>query len=843
MKEPATSPAITRGIFASPAASVVYGRGVADAPTTAENETMEDLREIYLALVWFAIGHDVGCSSRPEAPMWNRIRHFARSGPIEEPQEGNDQAVKSLADWMNSATCELPPEEWAAARRQVEEELRRADALGARFTTIFDHEYPRNLRSAPSPPPFLFYRGVLNAELDAWSVAVAGRHNDDPHDLRRSEHMGRQLSKLGVTVVSGVMGEINRVALRAAIGEGGRAIVPLMAALGPGYRGHGELCDDVVDSGGAIVSRHWPTHYPTSYTFRPHNQLAVQISKGIVVVGGSGTQPDPRHTDVGIGRIAVNITGIERCISEARHAAHTAKPVFVLRRMAETEQWAKEMIAAGEATLVNRGEEVQRNLRRQAATAPPSLKRRDRLEESAAQQGGASSDSASGWRVPTTAGRTMTLSIRRLARVSTLKGKFWFRTLLHSKKWTAGLHYRIRTKLARAWPTLALRRRSHPPSSSPENAYRPHLSGTAPEDGIRESVKIGSDIVLLTGRKGCWTLDNEEELRVLFALRGGRRTAGRDKEGEPGDFDPLDLIQLLLEPLNARLLEMEGIPGLHKHLRAIAEAREVCLVDIPPAAVPAVAYACAHWSSPKGKQWLLWALATRLEHNLDPRVGPGPGIDAAHNSCSLDQKGFGRDATWMANMPSTFWDRIRNHPDPTVRRAAVASNPSASPQELKELAEVISRKEEMNESAAIADLLASNPNTAEDTQLKLAADWDYHALLLRILQNRQTPARLLHHLANSRKSRDRAAVARHPEIPTALLDKLSTDCEQVRIAVARNPRTPPKALSRLARDPEVKVRKVVAGNSAAPPEAVEALLNDRSSKVRETVAQTHRDAN
>ena len=196
----------------------------------------------------------------------------------------------------------------------------------------------------------------------------------------------------------------------------------------------------------------------------------------------------------------------------------------------------------------------------------------------------------------------------------------------------------------------------------------------------------------------------------------------------------------------------------------------------------------------------------------------------------------------MAKMPSTFWDRIRNHPDSTVRRAAVASNPSVSPQELKELAEVISRKEEMNKSAAIADLLASNPNTAEDTQLKLASDWDYRDLFRRILQNRQTPATLLHHLANSRNSRDRAAVARHPEVPAALLDKLSTDCEQVRIAVARNPRTPPKALSRLARDPEVKVRKVVAGNSAAPPEAVEALLNDRTSGVRERAAQTQRDA-
>src|SRR5437868_227031 len=56
---------------------------------------------------------------------------------------------------------------------------------GLRLTTVFDDDYPLNLRSIHNLPPFLFYVGQLR-EDDAYSVAVVGTRAPSPSGLRRA---------------------------------------------------------------------------------------------------------------------------------------------------------------------------------------------------------------------------------------------------------------------------------------------------------------------------------------------------------------------------------------------------------------------------------------------------------------------------------------------------------------------------------------------------------------------------------------------------------------------------------------------------------------------------------
>src|SRR6266852_6069678 len=78
--------------------------------------------------------------------------------------------------------------EATAARRLLPAALRALDAhrdavaailtamraAGVRLTTVLDADYPLNLRTIFNLPPFLFYRGALDANRDARSVAVVG---------------------------------------------------------------------------------------------------------------------------------------------------------------------------------------------------------------------------------------------------------------------------------------------------------------------------------------------------------------------------------------------------------------------------------------------------------------------------------------------------------------------------------------------------------------------------------------------------------------------------------------------------------------------------------------------
>ncbi|MCY3806088.1 MAG: hypothetical protein OXG55_14240 [bacterium] len=49
-----------------------------------------------------------------------------------------------------------------------------ADWAGARLTTVLEDDYPTNLRFIHNLTPSLLYKGVLDAHLDARSIAVVG---------------------------------------------------------------------------------------------------------------------------------------------------------------------------------------------------------------------------------------------------------------------------------------------------------------------------------------------------------------------------------------------------------------------------------------------------------------------------------------------------------------------------------------------------------------------------------------------------------------------------------------------------------------------------------------------
>src|SRR5262249_6288557 len=64
----------------------------------------------------------------------------------------------------------------ARAQLDLDAELRRVEAAGARLITWDDPEYPGNLKNIAQPPPVLYVKGNLTP-ADEWAVALVGtRH-------------------------------------------------------------------------------------------------------------------------------------------------------------------------------------------------------------------------------------------------------------------------------------------------------------------------------------------------------------------------------------------------------------------------------------------------------------------------------------------------------------------------------------------------------------------------------------------------------------------------------------------------------------------------------------------
>ena len=762
-----------------------------------------DERRQFLALLKLVHHHDWGLVARTALTAGSMVR-LLEDGLWESPG-----AVRSPLGPLDE-----PPMGWSGARAAVEKELALAEEAGSRFVTVFDEQFPLNLRRASRTFPFLSHDGTLDADRDARSVYVAScRRAPSAENLRRARIIGRGLARRGVTVIGDVLSEIDRAVIQAALDAGGRAVAALLCSLGPdrhGYRSSTQLCEDIIASGGAVVCASWPSDKPNQFTFRPSSGLKMKMASGAVVV----ERPPPYDAR-----------------REARGAVDERRPVFFVGPVSPAEvyvdddPWDPAELAPVSYVVYN-GAQIARRLRSFYATTGD----------------GTAKYSPMSWRVERLRRHAAGLVTGVAPRTRLQQARSFLRKRCTPPDW-------LREWLAE--PSQRLTRPSRSATETPVEIlrlYETRRRSVADRERYKfkwrgETIELktqlrgagGGDILRIPViNEGYWVLANSEPPRRRRSPK--RRLLPMRQLPPVPDPDRAAWLKMLLVPLNLGMIEVGELHRLDRDLQAVADADKACFADVSPHNAAAVAMACAHWNDPKGPEWLLWALSARLEDNLDPDTGrgKGPGALARSYYYKLDRKGFGRDSTWTTAMPAEFWRRLNNHPDPSLRRAVIASDPQALGRDLARLVD------EPGLSTEIADMIASNPRTPPTAQLRLVTSRRYRSVAGRLGQHRRTSRRLMAELARSPEWMTRDVVAGHRRAPRRLLTRLAKDCKPIRQTTARNPRTPKRTLRALATDPEPHVRIAAARNEAIPADVLATLLQDRHKLVREYAANNPR---
>lgn len=175
----------------------------------------------------------------------------------------------------------------AAARREaaVPAAVRREmlGAAGIDFLLRSDSRYPERLRDLPDAPPFLFQRGADFGGRPA--VAVVGTRSCTGYGRRLAECYGRELSRAGWAVVSGLARGIDGAAHRGSL----LGPSPGAAVLGSGVdcwypRRHEQLGERLLEAGGTVWSEAPPGTPPLGWRFPPRNRIISGVSQAVVVV-------------------------------------------------------------------------------------------------------------------------------------------------------------------------------------------------------------------------------------------------------------------------------------------------------------------------------------------------------------------------------------------------------------------------------------------------------------------------------------------------------------------------------------------------------------------------------
>ena len=173
------------------------------------------------------------------------------------------------------------------ARAAAEQEWARAVEQGVQLVTFGCAEYPERLKEIYDPPPVLWVRGDAGL-LAKPSIAIVGTRHPSPYGTGMAEMLARDLAARGMLIVSGMARGIDSAAHKGALA----ARRPTLAIWGTGAdviypKENKKLAEDILATGGSIVSELPLGTFPAPQNFPRRNRILSGVSVGVLVVEAS----------------------------------------------------------------------------------------------------------------------------------------------------------------------------------------------------------------------------------------------------------------------------------------------------------------------------------------------------------------------------------------------------------------------------------------------------------------------------------------------------------------------------------------------------------------------------
>ncbi|HLS88907.1 MAG TPA: DNA-processing protein DprA [Sphingobacteriaceae bacterium] len=236
---------------------------------------------------------------------------------------------------------------WRPLReKQDPDQFRRAlGRLGLMLLVPGDEGYPQELSVMPSPPPVLFAAGALGY-LARPMVTIVGTRRSTPYGRQVASRMALDLSRAGVTVVSGLAVGIDGAAHRGALSGDGGTVAVLPCGLDVPYPASHISLARRIRQRGALLSEYGPGVAVDVGRLRARNRLMAALGQVVVVVEAglkSGTMITVRYA-LAYGRTVAAVPGpagvsssqgCNNLIREGAHLVEDAGDVLTLLGMAK----------------------------------------------------------------------------------------------------------------------------------------------------------------------------------------------------------------------------------------------------------------------------------------------------------------------------------------------------------------------------------------------------------------------------------------------------------------------------------------------------------------------------
>ena len=174
----------------------------------------------------------------------------------------------------------------------------RIERLGIRAVTCSDSQYPARLRDLPDAPAVLFYQG--NPEvLKNSTVSIVGSRSAGYKGLEATRKIAENLSRAGITVISGLAYGIDAAAHQGCLKGGSPTVAVLGCGLDQEYPAeNAPLRRRMIEAGGLVISEHPLGDKPLGWHFPWRNRIVSGLGDCLVLMEArirSGSMTTVQH--------------------------------------------------------------------------------------------------------------------------------------------------------------------------------------------------------------------------------------------------------------------------------------------------------------------------------------------------------------------------------------------------------------------------------------------------------------------------------------------------------------------------------------------------------------------
>ncbi|MDA3798217.1 MAG: DNA-processing protein DprA [Kiritimatiellae bacterium] len=206
------------------------------------------------------------------------INHLGSAKAIFEATAGDMAGANGIGVAMSKHI------EHHARNSSWQEEQEKAEKLGIKIVTLIDPEYPELLKSIYDPPLALYCKGSLKIS-DKHSIAVVGTRSPTNYGIMATKIFCQDLCRAERAIISGLALGVDTHAHKATIEAKGRTIGVIGGGFNHFYPPQNmRLADEIVASGGAILSEFPLDKQPDRTTFPMRNRIVSGISAGTLVI-------------------------------------------------------------------------------------------------------------------------------------------------------------------------------------------------------------------------------------------------------------------------------------------------------------------------------------------------------------------------------------------------------------------------------------------------------------------------------------------------------------------------------------------------------------------------------